>query len=544
MFKLTFGQKIFFSILGVSGLSVLLISIPILYDTSKHYIEIATDHARTDNVMLANMVEPALVFERADMAEGILEVLKQSPDVVSASVFALNPLDGSLVRFAEYGDRSKTEHIELNKVSETQVERHGGYLISVTPVLSGGEVAGFVRVVVPLSSVQEHFEQTLLYVSIAVMVSLLIAGYLAVASRRAIVKPIRDLNQITNLIAETKDYSSRAVAVSEDEVGDLIKSFNAMLDVIQEYDSARREKENEILQLNQSLERKVGERTLELQNSMSALSKTVSDLRETQGKLVEQEKMASLGSLVAGVAHEINTPIGVGITASSHLSQSVADLQERFLQGSLTKRQFSETVEEMGETVLMITKNLERSAALVKSFKMVAVDQSSDDVRSFNVKEYLETVLLSLKPKLKRTRHVVTMDIPDDLTITSSPGALSQIVTNLVMNSLIHGFESMECGVIELQLQRDGPDLILNYYDNGKGIPIEIQSRIFDPFVTTARNKGGSGLGTHILYNLVTQVLGGMVTLEMDRPQGVHFRIRFPIRSQDAMGAEARVGVQ
>lgn len=541
MFNFTYGQKILLSVLSVSFLSVLLISLPMLYNSSKNYIEIATDHARADSVMVAVMVEPALVFEREDMAGGILEILKQSPDVVSATVFALNPLDGSLSRFAEYGDGSVLNEIRLNKVSTNKVERHGNYLIANAPITSNGEKLGYVRVVVTLSSIQRHFEQTLMYVAIAVLVSLLVASYLAVASRRAIVKPIRDLHQITELIAATKDYSSRAEIAREDEVGDLIKSFNAMLAVTEEYDLARKEKETEILRLNQSLERKVDERTTELKNNMEKLAQTVSDLRETQSKLVEQEKMASLGSLVAGVAHEINTPIGVGITASTHLSQSVADLQAKFLQGSLTKRQFSEAVDEMRETVMMIIKNLERSAALVKSFKMVAVDQSSDDLRSFEVKEYLETVLLSLKPKLKRTRHNVQLEVPDGLIIFSSPGAFSQIITNLVMNSLIHGFETIAQGEIRILARQEGDELVLDYLDNGKGIPREIQDRIFDPFVTTARNKGGSGLGTHIMYNLVTQVLGGRITLERDKPEGVHFRICFPVNSQDAKSALARV---
>jgi len=531
-------------VLSVAGVSVLLISMPMLYNSANHYGEIATDHARTDSLMLSNMVAPALVFEREDMVEGILEILNQSPDVVSATVFALNPLDGSLVKFASYGDTSVAEHIAMDNMFGSQVRRYDGFLVSVAPVLSEQEVVGYIRLVVALTSVQEHFQETLLYVLIAVVVSLFIASYLAMASRRAIVKPIKDLNQVTQLIAETKDYSSRAVAVSEDEVGDLIQSFNAMLNVIEEYDSARKEKEAEIYQLNQDLEKKVDERTIELQNSMNVLNRTISDLRETQNKLVEQEKMASLGSLVAGVAHEINTPIGVGITASSHLSQAVAELQNKFLQGSLTKREFSESVDEMRETVLMIVKNLERSAALVKSFKMVAVDQSSDDLRSFNVKEYFENVLLSLKPKLKRTRHVVLLNVPEDLVLYSSPGAMSQIITNLIMNSLIHGFEFIDAGEIEINAHQNGAEFILDYYDNGKGIPQEIQGRIFDPFVTTARNKGGSGLGTHILYNLVTQVLGGVVALKQRRSAGVHFQIRLPIGSQGTMETVTRVGAQ
>ncbi|MEE2729607.1 MAG: ATP-binding protein [Pseudomonadota bacterium] len=543
MGKLTFGQKIFFSILSVAFLCVMLISLPSLMNTAKHFMQIASDQARTDTLMLATMVEPALVFEREDMAQGILEILQQSPQVSSATVYALNPLDGSLSTFARYGDAEAVPQTELVQSGTTHIARVGSHLVAVTPVTSSGEIIGYIRLVASLANINQHFRQTLLYVGIAGGVALLVAGYLAVASRRTIVRPIKDLNAVSRLVAETKDYGKRATVESQDEVGDLIMSFNSMLDVLQEYDLARWEKEQEILQLNQDLERKVNERTLELQQSMTVLSDTVENLRATQGKLVEQEKMASLGSLVAGVAHEINTPIGVGITASSHLAQSFRELSEKFESGSLTKRDFAEAMGEMKETVQMISKNLERSAALVKSFKMVAVDQSTDDVRAFDVKEYFDSVLMSLNPKLKRTRHRVRLEVPDDLTIVSSPGALSQIITNLVMNSLLHGFEGMDSGEITMRVHRDQDGLVFDYFDNGRGIAESIRDRIFDPFVTTARSKGGSGLGTHILYNLVTQVLSGTVVLLSDTAPGVHFRISIPLTAPGETDNVATAGV-
>jgi len=535
--QLSFGRQIFLSILTVSGLSVLLISVPSLFNSASHFRSIATEQARTDAVMLGNIVEPALVFDRNDLGDEMLKILGSSPHVIAATVLKLDADSGELVPFASFGNEGSAAQVDVRGVRDTRVESLDGNLISVTPIYSSGEIIGYIRLLNSMETFRHHFRDTLIYVVIAMGVSLLVAVYLAVAARRALLRPIKNLSQVTTQVAQTKDYSMRADVASEDEVGALIQSFNAMLDVIQSYDQRRREKEDEILLLNESLERKVKERTLELQRSMNELSSTIEDLRTTQSKLVEQEKMASLGSLVAGVAHEINTPIGVGITASSHLSHAVSELNQQFEAGTLTKRRFAEAVQEMTETVQMITKNLERSAALVKSFKMVAVDQGSDDVREFNVREYFESVLLSLKPRLKRTRHVVMMTIPDDLVINSYPGALSQIITNLVMNSLQHGFADKSEGRIEMQVEQHGDSLVFDYFDDGRGIPDAIKGRIFDPFVTTARNQGGSGLGTHILYNLVTQVLGGSVSLQDDRPQGVHFRIRFPLAPHPAMNA-------
>ena len=526
----TFGQKVFFSIMVVAAMSVLLVAVPVLYNSSDHYENMAVNQAHSDAVMMSSMLAPVISFERPDMAAPILELLRESNGVLSAKVFAFNKDHSKLELFAKYGEQTGEVALVDSNETELVIENHGNYLLAVSPIVERGERVGYLQMQVSLAEVQEHVRQTLVYMLLAGGVATIIAVYLAHLARISIVRPVGDLSRLAQSIAATKTYDKRAAPGNQDEIGELITSFNTMLDVIESYDAERKEKEAEILHLNQNLERKVKERTEELQKNMEALANTIQTLKDTQAKLVEQEKMASLGGLVAGVAHEINTPIGVAITAASHLDQSVQVLQQQFLSGSLTKRQFADAVAELNETGAMILKNLERAAKLVKSFKLVAVDQSNDDMRDFDIKEYMDSVLVSLQPRLKRTSHRVVTDIPDNLVVESSPGAISQIVTNLVMNSLIHGFEERENGQIDIRIQEAGSRVTLDYYDNGKGVPAHIKPVIFDPFVTTARSKGGSGLGTHILYNLVTQVLGGSVKLMDDVATGVHFHIEFPVK--------------
>lgn len=528
MLNLNFGQKIFFFIVAVSALSVLMVAVPMFLNSANQLKSIAVNQARTQTAMISNMIGPAIEFDRNDMATTILNLLEESKDVELAAIYVMEGTPDSFLLFAHYGNEELSRVFHKPSHPDMEVMISSNYLETVSPIFSDGEVIGYLKIISSLNEIKKQIQTTTMYVGVAGGCSALIAIYLAFAARRNIIRPIAELNAVTREIADTKDYSRRAVRKSEDEVGDLIVSFNRMLDVIEDYDAARKAKENEIVQLNLGLEKKVEERTIELENSMSILERTVHDLKETQTKLVEQEKMASLGSLVAGVAHEINTPIGVAITASSHLNQSSRTMSEKFGSGVLTKSDFSGFVDELSEGTVMINKNLERAAELVKSFKMVAVDQSNEDVRDFNIKEYIESVLLSLKPKLKRTKHKVELDIPESLTVETSPGAISQIITNLIMNSLIHGFEGMEEGVITIRVQQDNGFVTLDYEDNGKGIPESMKETIFDPFVTSARHKGGSGLGTHILYNLVTQVLGGNVYLRDKQEPGVHFFIRFP----------------
>jgi two-component system, NtrC family, sensor kinase len=260
------------------------------------------------------------------------------------------------------------------------------------------------------------------------------------------------------------------------------------------------------------LERAVHERTALLEQRNAAL-------QEAQSELVRQEKLASLGRLVAGVAHEINTPLGICVTATSHLVQELKLTREELAAGEMTEDSLAQFFDIVDQSLRIMTTNTQRAAALVRSFKQVAVDQSSDAIRSFNMKTYLSEVLLSLQPKLKARPVEVELDCPADLLLESFPGAISQIVTNMVVNSLVHGFEDERAGHIRIAARLEGETVVFDYSDDGAGM---------DPFFTTRRGQGGSGLGAHILYNLVTGPLGGTVKVESAPEQGLAYHMRFP----------------
>ena len=265
------------------------------------------------------------------------------------------------------------------------------------------------------------------------------------------------------------------------------------------------------------------------------VDQAVDRLRETQDRLVQNEKMASLGALVAGVSHEINTPVGVGVTAASTLEQLTRRFGER--QSAPSPAEVAEFAAVARECSTMILANLQRAAELIQSFKQVAVDQTSSDRRRFDLREYLHEVLLSLKPRLKRTPHAVTLDCPDNLVLDSYPGAFAQIVTNLVENSLLHAYPGDRHGRIVIRAVRAGTDVRLEYSDDGAGIPPENLPRVFDPFFTTKRGRGGSGLGMHIVYNLVTRMLGGTIELTSPPGQGTHVLVTFPAQAAPAGAA-------
>jgi signal transduction histidine kinase len=266
--------------------------------------------------------------------------------------------------------------------------------------------------------------------------------------------------------------------------------------------------------------------TLEQQNA--ALENALTSLKDAQGELVRQEKLASLGRLVAGVAHEINTPLGICVTATSHLVEELKLTREDLASGALDEDGLGQFFDIIDQSLKIMTTNTQRAAALVRSFKQVAVDQSSDDIRSFNLRKYLDEVLLSLQPKLKGKPVSIEIRCDEMITMASFPGAVSQIVTNMVVNSLVHGFEEGQPGKIRISGTVDGDFVNFDYSDDGMGMDSATLGQLFDPFFTTKRGSGGSGLGAHILYNLVTGALGGSVKVVSAPGMGLHYKLRFP----------------
>lgn len=292
----------------------------------------------------------------------------------------------------------------------------------------------------------------------------------------------------------------------------------------------RKEAEEALHLLNEELEQRVIARTAELKEANQALERSLANLRQTQNQLVRTEKMAALGALVSGVAHEINTPVGVCVTATSYLELKTNELAVRLAENDLDPERARKYVKTATEALSSIMTNLNRAAELIKSFKQVAVDQATEDKRRFDLKEYIEMVLMSLRPKYKKSKHTLQVNCADKLEIYSYPGAFSQIITNLLVNSLIHGFEGVEKGTIALDLSVRGDRCVLRYSDDGRGIPEEILNKIYDPFFTTKRSQGGSGLGMHIVYNLVTQRLNGTIECSSSIGHGTAFTITFPYK--------------
>lgn len=266
----------------------------------------------------------------------------------------------------------------------------------------------------------------------------------------------------------------------------------------------------------------------ELRQRNDELASSMATLQQARDQLVESERMATLGGLVAGITHDVNTPIGVSVTAASFLEDRLYSLQQGFEDKSLTNSQMQSFIDEARQTSTLLMTNLQRASDLIASFKQISVDQTSEAVREFELKDYLQEVLQSLQPSIKPTAHQVTIECPAGLLVRCAPGVIAQIVTNLVMNAMVHAFEPDQAGHISLTVRQQDEQIVMEFKDDGRGLSEEQLTSLFDAFYTTRRGEGGSGLGTHIVYNLVTQALNGRIEPHSAPGQGLRYHITFP----------------
>jgi signal transduction histidine kinase len=361
--------------------------------------------------------------------------------------------------------------------------------------------------VVALSPVAEVVElNTRLFIQVFMVIiacTLLVGVLYYFVIARIINRPLSALMQGVEEIAQGEMQHVIKVD-SQDEMGLLADAFNKM--------SADVHKKNE----------QIKESHAELEVLLEKQSK---ELESTQMQLIESEKMSSLGELVAGVSHEVSTPIGICITAESFFRDEAKRIQEKFNEGSMSRQDFTEFMTIALDNSEILSANLTRTAELIKNFKQVAVDQCIEDFRSFAIHAYIIDLLSTLRPRIKSLKHVIEVTGDEKLVITSLPGALAQIITNLIMNSIIHGFDDVEKGYINIQIERKDGGAFLIYTDDGKGMSEEALQKVFDPFFTTRKGKGGTGLGMNIVYKLITDSLKGSIKCSSEHGQGVRFEI-------------------
>ena len=341
------------------------------------------------------------------------------------------------------------------------------------------------------------------------ILDLILGVVLFLVLSRMVINPLAQLSHAFKALADNPQGGEINIE-QRDEFGEVVIAFNQIERRLASDLNRRREAEEK------------------LQSSNEELTQALDNLKLMQDSLIQSEKFASLGSLVAGVAHEINTPVGITVTAASFLVEETHKIDKLMNAGGIKKSEMMQFISASLEGAQLILNNAERAAHLINSFKQVAVDEISEVRRSFNLHKYLDEVLTSLRPKYKATKIKVGYSCPSTLNMDTYPGLLAQVITNLITNALIHGFNEGDVGEISVRVAEEEQWVNIECFNNGKPIPPEQLGKVFEPFFTTRRSKGGTGLGLNIVFNIVTQRLGGTIKVSSDRDEGTRFTVRIP----------------
>ena len=465
--------------------------------------------------LLAEFSVSPIVFQDQDGAKENLEKLKSDENILRVIIF-----DNQESVFAQYNPLNKQNPLNI-QIKEVLLEEdkekflNFGTLKIRVPIKHQDTIHGTLYIEKStkiISKLLKKIFSDLIFFTISL---LLVIYVLSILLSNYLLKPILLLAKTSEEIASSRNYSTRVKYNSDNEIGSLYNAFNILV--------------QETQNLTNNLEQKVSKRTEELNKKTLQLEQSLINLKETQKQLIQSEKMSALGNLVSGIAHEVNTPLGNAITSSSIITKETQSLLNEFEEGILKRSIMEKRLNILNQSASLLTKTLNYSSSLIRSFKQISVDQVTNDIREIKIKDYIHEIFLTNHNKLKLIPTNIQINSNDEIIIKTSPGVIAQILNNLIQNSIIHAFENFKGNAqITVTLKEKDENLIIEYEDNGRGISKEVKQNVFEPFITTKRNAGGTGLGLNIVYNLVHQKLKGSLELISKENLGTKFIISIP----------------
>jgi two-component system, NtrC family, sensor kinase len=465
----------------------------------EYQINLDTDAARTGDLVAMSMREPIWQFA-PDQAESIIDAAFLDPRVLAIEVFDVNA--------QPFVTRRRGEPTANSTRNVSRIVRQGSAIGHVELTMSTAEYEQALDV-----TMRRNIYGVLISVISAVMLISLLLHF-------RLVRPVDRLMRASETVA-SGNFDTPIPFNKSDEIGRLGESLESMREKLRQLVSELERSNGELRDANESLEARVGERTQDLEQAMEKLLRAQKDI-------VESEKLASLGRIVAGVAHELNTPIGNAMTVASTIADTLRPLINEYRDNSV-KRSTLAAVAGSDTGINILLRNLDRAAHLIGNFKQVAVDQTSEQRRPFDLATVTEEVISTLMPAIRKAGHTVDVELAPGLKCDSFPGPYGQVLTNLIMNSLIHAFPEGTLGHVWVKTEAlDGDHVRLVVSDDGQGMDEEVRARIFDPFFTTRMGTGGTGLGMNIVQSFVTRVLGGTIRVESTPGQGARFVVDIP----------------
>lgn len=472
--------------------------------------DLERDLLRTTQVLALSMRAPLWDLSRAN-AEAIVRAMVDDERFVSVTVL----------------DLSNTQpFVELHRLAgATRETRRAEYNIE-----EQGKVIGKVNVTMTIAPYLAASEKSLRWAMLRTAFMLIVALILIVfVLQRRLLRPISHLTAAANQLARG-DFDLAIDSRHRDELGRVAAAMEHMRQALLAAFAELKRKNEELAAHANSLEGRVEERTHALTQANQELRETLEKLRTTQQGLIESEKLASLGRLVAGVAHELNTPLGNALIVVTTMEDRLEDFRHALVANSLKRSDLLRLTDTLHEGQGVLRRNVERASDLIRDFKQLAIDQTSDKRRSFDLEQLIREVLVTVQPRFKTTPFRLESRTTGAIPMDSYPGPLGQVITNLVINALVHAFDARSEGRVLIEVARDTEDMVrVRCRDDGIGMSADITRKIFDPFFTTKLGQGGSGLGLHIVHNIVTGLLGGSIEVDSKPGEGTCFELRLPL---------------
>lgn len=478
----------------------------------------------------ASLATEHLVFNTRAQLDRELAKLGQAEYVQHVHVYRADNNGADINFFASFNaDRLAPIPSRVERLQELNGVRLGPrYYEAAEAIYLDDRLLGYVYVRMSREGTNQVLWQAIALAVLVIASSLLLAYFLALRLRGYITQPLDQAVASVNKIASEKNYSLRLARTNLSELNSLTQAFDIMLGRIQQHIQRQETAEQQASRLNAELERQVSERTEALKVANRELIQALEKLHQYQQELVEAQKMSSLGDMVAGIAHEINTPVGLVITSTSMVQDALAAMAEKFEQKKMTSSDFERFLLSSKDNLTLIERNIQRTADLVARFQQLAMDQFAEESRDFDMVAFGADVVAALHnrfPQLKQ--YQLEWHCPQPLQVHSRPGPLNQIFIQLVQNSLQHGFEQAKSGHIRIDISVDQANhsLRIDYRDDGVGMPEDLLRKVFEPFTTSKRGSGAAGLGLHFVYNLVRQALKGTIDIDSTPNRGTHVKI-------------------
>jgi len=453
------------------------------------------------------------------MREALWQYVPEQGESIIDSVFVANE-----VQMVEVLDHRGGVFAKRQRKMPPTLDDESELVEKVLPIERNGTAIGQLRIVISTSGHQQKWKEAqetfLRGVSVVLFIAVIITLFVL---QWGLVRPIKALVRESQRIAKG-DLHHPIPPLLLTELGTLAGSMETTRLSLLKLISELEERNLKLNEANEQLEARVADRT-------RTLEQTLAQLRYTQGEMIQSEKLASLGRVVAGVAHELNTPIGNALTVASTVASHLDNLNIELRSGTLRKSTLMQVTENSRQAMDIFLRNIEKAAQLVTSFKQVAVDQASDQRRAFDLAQVATEVLSTVHPAIKKANCQVETDFQSDLICDGYPGSFGQVLSNLVVNALVHGYPGGGGGLIRVAVKNSDLSGFVNLTvsDDGEGMTVDVVNKIFDPFFTTKLGTGGSGLGMNIVQGLVVRTLGGTVSVQSAPSQGTTIRVQFPM---------------